>query len=82
VYNSSYYYTTASTKCSLQMYRFGFSRIIFDKTAIEALGYKFFQYGQLDSINSDTSTLTLITSPYFDNNFMMGLKLFYVNGNS
>jgi hypothetical protein len=55
---------------------FGFSRIIFDRTAIEALGYCYFKYGQLNSTNGDTSTLSLTLPVYIDVNFMMGMKSF------
>jgi hypothetical protein len=45
VYNQSFYEATASTSCSMQMDLFGFSRLIFDKTMIESLGYDYFTYG-------------------------------------
>ena len=62
------------------MYAFGFSRMIFDKTAIEALGFCFFQFGELQATNGNTNPLTLTTTPFFSTNFMMGMKSFHVNG--
>jgi hypothetical protein len=64
----------------MTLFRFGFSRIIFDKTAIQALGYCFFQYGEVTGINGNNSALTFTTTPFFANNFMMGMKSFHVNG--
>lgn len=64
----------------MTMYTFGFSRIIFDKTVIEALGYCFFQFGELRATNGNVSPLTFSTSPFFANNFLMGMKSFHVNG--
>ncbi len=45
VLNSSFYEVTISSYCNMVMNQFGFSRIIFDKTAIQALGFCYFQYG-------------------------------------
>lgn len=45
VFNSSYYEVTISSYCNMIMNQFGFSRIIFDKTAIQALGFCYFQFG-------------------------------------
>ena len=81
IFNQSFYEVVASTSCSLTLYAFGFSRMIFDKTAIEALGYCFFQFGELQALNGNTSPLTFTTNPFFANNFMMGMKCFNVNTN-
>ena len=80
IFNSSYYEVVVSTTCSLTMYAFGFSRMIFDKTAIEALGFCFFQFGELQATNGNASPLTFTTTPFFSTNFMMGMKSFHVNG--
>lgn len=46
VYNQSFYEVKVSTQCAdMILYEFGFSRMIFDKTAIENLGYCYFKYG-------------------------------------
>jgi hypothetical protein len=80
VFNESYYQANFVTSCKLNASVFGFSRIIFDKTSIEALGYQYFSYGELDSVNGDSSPLTFQTIPYIDGNFMLGMKSWLVNG--
>lgn len=48
VFNASFYEVQIGSQCTgLQMTTFGFSRIIFDRTAIQALGFCYFEYGQL-----------------------------------
>lgn len=42
VFNSSFYEVTISTYCNMIMSQFGFSRIIFDRTAIQNLGFCYF----------------------------------------
>ncbi len=79
VFNESFYEVKIATTCLMNMTVFGFSRIIFDKTAIQALGFCYFQYGLLESTNGNTSPLTFSTTPFISNNFMMGMKSFHVN---
>ena len=43
------------------------------------MGVNYFQYGVLTANNSNSSPLTLTTSPYISANFMFGLKCFHVN---
>lgn len=62
------------------MYSFGFSRIIFDKTAIESLGECFFRFGELQATNNNDSPLTFTTNPFFSANFMLGMKSFNTEG--
>jgi hypothetical protein len=45
VVNASFYQATFTSNCSLQHCALGFSRFIFDKTAIESLGSQYFSYG-------------------------------------
>jgi hypothetical protein len=42
VFNESFYEVKIATTCAMNMTVFGFSRIIFDKTAIQALGFCYF----------------------------------------
>lgn len=53
--NGSFYQVDVSSTCELVVWGFGFSRIIFDKTAIEADGLQFFSYGTITSTNSNNS---------------------------
>lgn len=77
IFNQSFYEVVITSNCStMSLYQFGFSRIIFDKTAIEALGYCYFQFGELRATNGDNNPLTFTTSPFFANNFMLGMKSF------
>jgi hypothetical protein len=41
----------------------GFSRLIFDKTAIEALGNDYFNYGIISAINNNSSQLSTTIPP-------------------
>lgn len=43
VFNASFYEVQIGSQCAgLQLTTFGFSRIIFDRTAIQALGFSYF----------------------------------------
>lgn len=61
---------------------FGFSRIIFDKTAIENLGYCYFDYGEIISLNGNISSLSINFNIYLSTNFMFGLKSFHLQNYS
>ena len=64
--NESYYHVGVSSSCpNMSLYEFGFSRIIFDKTAIESIGYNYFNYGVLSALNSNSSTLSVTLDPLF-----------------
>jgi hypothetical protein len=60
----------------------GISRFVFDQTAIQNLGYCFFSFGTVVATNGDYSPLTWNTSPYFPNNYMMGMLMFNTSGQS
>lgn len=45
VVNASFYKVTISSTSNIYINYAGFSRLIFDKTAIEALGNDYFNYG-------------------------------------
>lgn len=81
ILNQSFYEVNVTTTCSgLKMYQFGATRMIFDKTAIEAEGYYYFTYGCITATNSDTSPLTFIINPFFSGAYMLGLNSFFVTG--
>lgn len=64
--NQSFYEVNITVTCvGLTLYKYGASGIVFDKTAIEAGGYYYFNYGCVTATNSDTSPLTFTISPYF-----------------
>ena len=66
IVNASFYHVGISSSCQgMRMYKFGFSRIIYDKTAIEALGYNYFNYGKLNSYYSNSSSLEVTLDPLF-----------------
>jgi hypothetical protein len=53
VINSSYYKVTISSTSNIYINFAGFSRLIFDKTAIEALGNDYFNYGIAEAVNNN-----------------------------
>lgn len=60
------------------MSKLGFYRIIFDKTAIENIGYNFFHYGSLESYDNNQSALSVDLNPFFIENAIVGLKSFRI----
>ena len=61
--NGSYYRVTVSTTSHIWVRYAGFSRIIFDKTAIEAMGNDYFNYGIVTSTNDNTPALQTTIPP-------------------
>ena len=61
--NSSYYSVRISTTSNMLLKYTGFSRIIFDKTAIEALGSDYFNYGIISSTNNNVASLATVIPP-------------------
>ncbi len=61
--NGSFYTVIISSTSDMFLNYAGFSRLIFDKTAIEAMGNDYFNYGIVDSLNNDPNTLQTIIPP-------------------
>lgn len=61
--NGSFYYIRTTSTSNMNINYAGFSRLIFDKTAIEAMGNDYFNYGIVESINNDNSALNIIIPP-------------------
>lgn len=81
ILNSSYYEALVTSNCpSMDLWSLGASRIIFDKTAIEAGGYYYFEYGEMISLNSNISALTYTPNLFQSNSFMMGMTSFRISG--
>lgn len=81
ILNQSFYEVNITANCTaLTLYKFGASRLIFDKTTIEADGYYYFSYGSISATNSNTSSLTFATNPYFSGSYMLGLNSFALSG--
>lgn len=57
----------------------GFSRLIFDKTAIEAMGNDYFNYGIVSSLNNNAATLaTTIPPDIIPSNLFYGMHSFNI----
>ena len=80
IINANQYIISTSTNCSMYLTKYSYSRLIFDKTAIESLTYCYFTYGEIYGSNNIFTGLTLTTNPYFNNNFIFGLKSIYIKG--
>jgi hypothetical protein len=80
VLNQSYYQVTASSYCKMTLYEYGLSRILFDQTQIQDLGYSYFTFGTLIGKNSDYSPFTFDSLPFFPSNCMVGLQTFNITG--
>ncbi len=61
--SSTTYSVTYKSKSDMFLNYAGFSRLIFDKTAIEALGNDYFNYGIVSSLDNNDATLTTIIPP-------------------
>jgi hypothetical protein len=61
--NSSFYAFVISSTSHIYLNYVGFSRLIFDKTAIEAMGNDYFNYGIIASFNNNASTLSTVIPP-------------------
>ena len=80
--NGSYYGVTFSTISSMRVNYAGFSRMIFDKTAIEALGDDYFNYGIVSSTsNSQPALATTIPPDIIPANLFYGLHSFHIDTN-
>ena len=76
--NTTYSVTYTSTS-NMQLNYAGFSRLIFDKTAIEALGNDYFNYGTVYSVdNNPSSLLTTIPPDIIPSNLFYGMHSFNI----
>jgi len=79
VCNQSFYTVIISSTSRLYLNYAGFSRLIFDKTAIESMGNDYFNYGIISSINNNATTLSTIIPPdIITSNLYYGLHSFTV----
>ena len=65
----------------MAIYKLGFSRIIYDKTALENSGSKKNQInsGVLSTSGAgSTLLLSVVLDPFFEDNFLVGLNTFYL----
>ena len=77
--NSSFYAFVISSTSNIYLNYVGFSRLIFDKTAIEAMGNDYFNYGIADSLNGNASTLSTVVPPnIIPQNLFYGMHSFNV----
>lgn len=75
--NQSFYTVIVSSTSNMSMTAVGFSRLIFDKTAIEAMGSDYFNYGTWTSLNSNFTTLSITIPPnIIDTNLFYGIHSF------
>ena len=77
VVNSSYYKVIISSTSNIYINYAGFSRLIFDKTAIEALGNDYFNYGVAEAINNNQLSTT-IPPDILPDNLYYGLHSFTI----
>ena len=78
--NTSYYMVRVSSTSNMWVKYTGFSRIIFDKTAIEALGNDYFNYGTVTSNNDNIPGLTTTIPPdIIPSNLFYGLHSFFID---
>jgi hypothetical protein len=61
--NGSYYSVIIRSSSNMKLNYAGFSRLIFDKTAIEAMGNDYFNYGMVLPINSNFLTFSTTIPP-------------------
>ena len=77
--NASYYGVSIATTSHMWVRYAGFSRLIFDKTAIEALGNDYFNYGIVASTNDNTPALqTTIPPDIIPSNLFFGMHSFNI----
>lgn len=63
VLNSSFYTVIITSASKINLQYAGFSRLIFDKTAIEALGNDYFNYGVISSTNNNNAAFSTTIPP-------------------
>lgn len=79
VLNTSHYRVTISSASNIFINYCGFSRLIFDKTAIEALGNDYFHYGIVSAVNNNSPDLSVTIPPdIIPANFYLGLHSFTI----
>ena len=61
--NSSFYTVIITSSSKMTLNYAGFSRLIFDKTDIEAMGNDYFNYGIIHSFNNNATTLSTTIPP-------------------
>lgn len=77
--NGSFYTVIISSSSYIEINYAGFSRLIFDKTAIEALGSDYFNYGIIGAIDNNSSQLsTTIPPDILPANLYYGLHSFTI----
>ena len=77
--NGSHYKVLITSSSRMTLNYAGFSRLIFDKTAIEAMGNDYFNYGVVQSLNNNSSTLsTTIPPDIIPSNFFYGMHSFTI----
>lgn len=77
--NGSYYTVIISSTSRIYINYVGFSRLIFDKTAIEALGNDYFNYGIVSASNNNSTALNTIIPPdIISANLYYGLHSFTI----
>lgn len=78
--NGSYYTVIVSSSSNCDINTIGFSRLIFDKTAIEALGNDYFNYGIVSATNNNSTQLSTIIPPnILPANLYYGLHSFTIS---
>lgn len=83
VLNQSFYSVTYKSTSNMWLNYAGFSRLIFDKTAIEAMGNDYFSYGIIQSTNSnDALWSTTIPPDIITNNLYYGIHSFFISSTS
>ncbi len=77
--NSSYYAVVITSASNMSIQFVGFSRLIFDKTGIEALGNDYFNYGIVSATNNNSTQLSTIIPPdILPANFYYGMHSFSI----
>jgi hypothetical protein len=77
--NASYYQVIIGTSSNMYINYCGFSRLIFDKTAIEAMGSDYFNYGIVYATNNSTAALATVIPPdIIPENLYYGLHSFNI----
>ena len=77
--NGSFYTVIITSTSNMFLNYAGFSRLIFDKTAIEAMGNDYFNYGIIYSLSNNNATLlTTIPPDIIPTNLCYGLHSFNI----
>lgn len=77
--NASFYSVAIKSTSGMTVKYAGFSRLIFDKTAIENMGYEFFNYGVVTATNNNNAALsTTIPPDILSNNLFYGMHSFNI----